>query len=227
MKPSIDDRRTVSVRVSPTAFFDIAVAAIEAAMVAPEFNDESFKILRSWDSDRKNRSLRTGPLPGCLVFSDTGLEFAGCLMGKREEQGASTLYLVERAFPVTALRGDDWVAQSELSSLLLDDLASAAKIGLRVIGDVHSHPFIDAHPDEVQERKFFTPSATDKSHPPFIAFEFSLIATVSMGGRRKKGGHVNEPGPLHRSRIGSFEIWLYAYQKSNRSTKRQITLEIA
>lgn len=226
MKRSIKDRRSVSARVSSTAFFDIAVAAIESAMVGPEFNEESFKILNSWESDRKNRSLRTGPLPGCLVFSDTGLEFAGCLMGRKEEEGAHTSYFVERAFPVTALRGDDWVAQCELSSILLDDLASAAKTGLRVIGEVHSHPFIDAHPDEVHQRKFFTPSATDRKQRPFSAFEVSLIATVSMGGRRKKGGHINEPGPLYRARIGSFEVWLYAYQKSAHSKSQHITLHV-
>ncbi|MCR6501534.1 hypothetical protein MUO32_21075 [Shinella sp. CPCC 101442] len=225
MKPSTKDRRPVLVRVSPSAFFDLIVAATESAMIAPEFNDDSFKILSEWQNERQNRSLRTGPLPGCLVFSDTGLEFAGCLLGTTTENEAQVIYSVERAVPVTALRSDDWVAQSELSPLLIDDLAAAANTGWQVIADVHSHPFIDTKPAEVHERRYYAPSPTDKTPLPYPGFHFSLIVTVSMGGR-KKIGHCNSPGPLHQSRVGDFEIWLYAHLRSRRANGRPITLEV-
>ena len=204
------DRRPVLVRVSANAYLDMVVAATEPAIVAPEFTERSIALLTSWQRTRKNRSLKTGPLPPALVFSDSGLEFAGCLLGSKSESDDEVVFTVERAFPVTAIRADDWVEQSQLSPVLIGDLATALDTGLRVIGDVHSHPYVYANPSEIVRRKYFAPSASDRKGLPFKGYEISIVVTVSFADKRRKR-HVNQPGPHHQVRVGDFEVWTCAY----------------
>lgn len=223
--PKPIDRRPVHVRVSASALLDLVVAAAESAMVPPEFNKRSLELLCRWDQDRKNRSLLTGPLPGCLIFSDTGLEFAGCLTGTKSEDKAEIRYSVERAYPVTAIRGDDFVEQAGLSPALIGDLVAAAGTGWRVLGDVHSHPFIDASPAEIVRRRHFVPSKIDMKGPPFAEYEISLVVTICLTGGRKFD-RPNLPGPLYQIRVGDFEVWLFAHTRHARPVVQQLNLVV-
>jgi proteasome lid subunit RPN8/RPN11 len=220
------DRRPLVVRVSPSAFFDIIVGATEAAIVPPSFNERSLKLLTAWDRYRKNKSLRTGPLPPSLIFSDTGLEFTGVLLGTKSEDEFQIAYSVERAFAVTAIRTDDWVAQSDVSPTVVGELAKATGSGWSVIGDVHSHPFMDADPEDITRRRLFFPSTMDWEGRMPGEYEIALVVTVAFARKRKLESPPDQPESLHQIRIGDFEFWLFAHTYKRNRYGQRLTLSV-
>lgn len=213
------------VRVSNDAFLYMAMVAAEAGISAPDLNRESYKVLAAWEKERGTTPIRQAPILPSLVFSETGLETGGVLLGRVERSKSQTELFIERAMVVTAIRSDEGIATSGISPSLVADLAEAAgKPWGTVIGDFHSHPVLAASPREIENHELFAPSELDleDDDPPHC--EASVIVTVAWA-RQAKPKHVDRPNLVYR-RVGDFAFYLTAYMRRRKWSIADPFLEI-
>jgi len=191
----------VRVSISSDAFHHMAMAAAESAIAPPDLTRESYRLLEAWNKERGTTPIRRAKLPPSLVFSETGHETGGALFGEIERLAGLTEFHVGRAITTSAIRSDDGLAQSDISTSLLADIADAAGLPT-VVGDWHSHPALDVSSREIEEQEIYAPSEIDLAGDNLPHREFSLIVTVAWAGRSKR------PPPdrpnLVRRRIGDF-----------------------
>ena len=211
MRTPIRDRRPVVVRVAVNALYDMLYATAEAAVVPPEMTADSLHRLTAWDRSRKGKRVHASPLPPSLVFSRTGLEATGILVGREDVDGEQTVFSVDRMFPVTAARTDNSVGHCCRSPELLDEMAAALDAPWEVIGGFHSHPLIDVGLEEIERERGFTPSAGDLHRPPiFWGHRMDLIVAVTKAGDAQPASQP-QPGPCFQKRVGEFEFWVFAH----------------
>ena len=211
MRTPINSRRPAVVRVAVNAYFDMLYAAAESAVVPPDLTEDSLNTLTVWDRSRKGKRVHASPLPPTLVFSRTGLETTGILVGRDEVGEDRTVYSVERMFPVTALRTDSSVGHSCRSPELLNELATALGAPWEVIGGFHSHPLMDVEVAEIEGEQRFGPSPGDLHRPPFFwGHAMDLIVTITKVGDAKPT-RPTRPGPCFQRRVGEFEFWIFAH----------------
>ncbi len=214
MHPTIPWRR-LAVRVSRSALFDMVFAAVEAVVVPPEFFVDSLAQLTVWDRARERKRVVDSPLPPSLIFSRTGLETTGILVGNAVEGADHVLISVDRMYPVLAQRTDDSVAHSGRSPELLSDLAWAFAVPWAVVGGFHSHALAGSSIGDIEARGFFRPSPADlHGGPIFIGNRVGLIATVTRVDSQLPTPALR-PSMWTQFRVAEFEIWICAYAGAN------------
>lgn len=223
--PSPKSAARLVVRVSNDAFLSMAFSAAEAAVVAPDFNCESYKLLAEWEKERGKLPIRRAPIPPSLIFSETGREVGGVLFGDIKRTTNQTTISVAWAMPVTAIASDEGLAQSGTSSLLLADLAEAAGRPFgSVVADFHSHPLLAISPKAIEQHQLYSPSDVDLRCPKYPNCCISLIITIAWAGKAKPK-ISNQPGLGHR-RLGEFDFYLTVHSRSRTWSAADPTLEI-
>ena len=207
--------RTI-VRVSNDAFLSMCFSAADAAIVAPDFNRESYRRLAAWDRERDKLPIREGPLPPSVLFSETGCECGGVGWGEIKRSKNQTVISLEWASTTLALMADDGLTQSGASSLLLDDLAVAAgKPFGTVVACFHTHPLLTASPRDVMEKELYAPSGTDINGPAYPNSAVSLVVSVAWPDK-SKSKPADQPGLVCRW-IGDFNFFVTAHLPGSRN----------
>ncbi|BBE72995.1 hypothetical protein [Oharaeibacter diazotrophicus] len=207
--------RRLAVRVSRSALFDMVFAAIDAVVAPPEFLDDSLARFTVWDRARKRKRVVDSPLPPSLIFSRTGLETTGILVGSAVEGADHVAISVDRMYPVLAQRTDDSVAHSGRSPELLSDLTWAFAVPWAIVGGFHSHALANSSIANIEGHGLFRPSPGDlHGGPIFIGNRVGLIATVTRVGAQSPIPAVR-PCAWTQFRVADFEIWICAYSGAN------------
>ena len=218
--------RPIVVQISNDAFLTMAFSAAEAAIVAPEFKRESYKLLAEWEKERGTTPIRKAELPPTLIFSESGHEVGGVLFGQITRDRDCIHFSVERALTTSAIASDDGLAQSDISPSLLADLSeSAGKPWGTVIADWHSHPVLDASPRDIEVHKLFAPSELDLegTKPPHC--DVSIIVAVAWAGRSKPK-NSKSASYIYRS-IGEFAFYMTAFSRGVSCSVPGSTFEIS
>ena len=218
--------RRIIVQISNDAFLMMAFSAAEAAIVTPEFQKASYKLLAAWEKERGATPIRKAEVPPTLVFSETGHEVGGVLFGRMTRERDGIHFSAERALTTSAIASDDGLAQSDISPSLLADLSEAAgEPWGTVIADWHAHPLLDALPRDIEAHQLYSPSELDLegTKPPHC--EVSVIITVAWAGRSKPK-NSNSPGLVYR-RIGDFAFYVTVFSRDDSCSVPGSTFEIS
>ncbi len=223
--PTSKSAGRTTVRVSERAFLVMCYSAAEAAVVSPDFNAASYRLLGAWMREKGDLPIRRAPTkPPSIIVSETGREVAGILTGFVKETRNQTTISVESAMVITALCAEDSVLTSGASALLLADLCEAARAPLPV-ASFHSHPELCAAPREVVEQQLFAPSKADLDGPNFPHSHVALVITVAWPDK-SRSRPADLPGLLCR-RIGDFNFYLAGHLPGVRNwSATDPTLEI-
>ena len=200
----------VEIAIRPEAMWDLIYAATESAVVPPLLMKENKKRISHYKRFLKQPKKRNAP-PN-LLFSSTGLEVSGFLLGSSTEAD-ERCYTIERAIPsVSANRADDWVESNYPSKQLARRLNSYAKQERKIVGHFHSHPEIDKSPHFVEQYGLYLPSEADLISSKYDR-TVDLIITISHSTN-----HIKEYRLIANSKqIASFcymgfHYWLFGHK---------------
>lgn len=222
--PSSKSAGCTIVRVSDEAFLTMCFSAAEAAVVSPDFNSASYRLLGAWMREKGDLPIRRVPTkPPSIIVSETGREVAGILTGSLKKTRNQTTISVESAMVITALCAEDSVLTSGTSALLLADLAEAARAPMPV-ASFHSHPELAVSPREVVEHELYAPSKADLDGPSFPHSHVALIITVGWPDKSKS--RPADQSNLLSRRIGDFQFMLTGHLPSRHWSASDPALEL-
>ena len=216
MQNPIKHRQAVVVRVSRSAFLDMAVAAIEAAVVPPLLSESSEKKAATLDLLRRRQPNFDNLLPLSLLFSSTGLPVSGILVGREYTDDVATTFEVDRMFVGSAGRHDFGIWPSPLSACVMAEIIQTAGANFEVVGDFMSRPLLTQTLLEIESSQSYRLTREIGTAPEFEGDRVSLVMTIT-GAKDRIPSTSARPKSVSQHSFGKWELWLAAMLRDRRS----------